>query len=248
MNAVVLKIGGSCLSSIEEARAVTMQIAQRINDGERIVVVVSALKGVTDRLLQEAREKALEPIRLDEHLANGEIESARLIASLLTGIGIPAVVVEPKNGLWPIRTNCKHGDADPLMAECEELVLERVRPLIEVGAVPVVCGFIGVDDEGHITTMGRGGSDATAVIVGNAIRAKEVVLLKDVDGLHTADPKVDPGARQIPHISAEEALELARRGAKVIQPKALRLKHVDVPILVIGNGTGRGTLIVGRVT
>lgn len=248
MRVSVLKVGGSCLSSPAAASEVAERLAERIGGGERLVIVVSALKGVTDRLLEEATVRGItELAALDEHLAQGEIESARLLAEELRGRGVRVACVEPSSSAWPIVTTEVHGDADPLVEETEARVAQGLAPLIEAEVTPVVCGFLGKTREGEITTMGRGGSDATAVLLGRVLRAREVVLLKDVEGVHTSDPKRNSSAKMIKRIHAMEALRLAEKGAKVVQVKALKLKSADVPLLVVGNGSGKGTLIRGAV-
>lgn len=249
MSIAVLKIGGSCLTGEEAVREITSLLAARIRAGEKIVVVVSALKGVTDALVREAQEKGIahDPVMLDACISRGEITSAQLLTEKMRAEGVSVACIEPCAKEWPVITDGVHGDAEPLIPETEERVQQHILPLIERGITPIVCGFVGKTKRGAITTMGRGGSDATAVLLGRALRAKEVVLLKDVDGLHTADPKKNPGAKPIPRMHAAEALRLVEGGAKIIQEKALRLKAADVPLLVIGNGSGIGTIIEGAV-
>jgi aspartate kinase len=242
----VIKIGGSCLSSQDSLGEVSRQLAAAVQSGSRIVIVVSALKGATDALLCEAKALGItDPAMLDAHLAQGEAQSARLLSDALRNAGIPAVAVSPGSDYWPVVTDSRHGDADPLVEETAAGAASYLQPMLEAGVTPVVCGFVGMTRSGEVTTMGRGGSDATAILLGRVLCAGEVVLVKDVDGIYSADPKTHPDAKRLPSLSAREALRLSEGGAKVVQAKALRLKHSEIPLRVVGNGSGRGTLIVG---
>jgi len=248
VDVTVIKIGGSCLASHAELRKVAGRMALRIAAGEKLVLVVSALKGVTDALLREAGERGIRhPADLDAHVAKGEAESAHLLAEELCALGVRAEAVAPGKWSWPVVTDSNHGDANPLIEETAARSEAKLKPLLETGVTPVVCGFVGVDEHGRVTTLGRGGSDATALLLGRVLGATQVVLLKDVDGFYSADPKKDSTARRLPHLTAKEALVLAENGAKVIQPKALQLKAENVPLLVIGSESGVGTLITGCV-
>lgn len=245
---VVVKVGGSCLSSREDLESVADQLAETILSGVRLVVVVSAFRGVTDSLLREAREKGVrEPAELDAHLSKGEADSARLLSAALRARGVHATAIDPGSEFWPVMTDGRHGDANPLVEETRDSARAYLSPMISGGVTPVVCGFVGMCPHGSVTTMGRGGSDATALLLGRVLGACEVVLVKDVDGMYSADPKHSVSARHLPVLSAGEALRMSEAGAKVVQPKALRLKAAEVPLRIVGNGSGRGTLIVGGV-
>lgn len=245
---VIVKVGGSCLRGKDDLSEVAGQLAWAINSGSRLIVVVSALKGVTDSLISEAREKGItSPEELDAYLSKGEANSARLLSAELRALGINAAAVDPSCEFWPIMTDSRHGDANPLIERTRDCARAYLLPMISGGVTPIVCGFVGLSPEGRITTLGRGGSDATALLLGRVLSACEVVLIKDVDGMYPADPKKSRRAVPIPVLSAAEALRLAEQGAKVVQPKALRIKAPEIPLRIVGNGSGTGTLIVGGI-
>jgi aspartate kinase len=245
---VVFKFGGSVLDSDENIK----KAAQRVKDvcarGLGVVVVVSALRGVTDSLLLTARKANpnIPPEMLDEVLSMGERTSARLFAAALKGFGLDAVVVDPDSPYWPIVTDSNHLDANPLYEETKRLVGERLKPLLNEGKVPVVCGFVGKTLDGKITTLGRGGSDTTAVLLGSALRAKEVVLVKDVGKVFSSDPDKVSDAVPLSELDSEEALALSLGGAKFLHYKALRYKVEGVPIYIASlDSEDKGTLIDG---
>ncbi len=222
---VVVKFGGSVLSDELGVAKAAEWIKKLIDQGRRVVVVVSALRGVTDELLRSAQRLNPEasPEMMDEVLAMGERTSARLFALALARHGVESVVVDPGSGLWPVVTDDKHLDANPLLQECRVRVEAGLRRLLQEGKVPVVCGYVGVaKNSGKITTMGRGGSDTTATLLANCLDADEVILVKDVSGVYSADPKSSSGASVIQVISSNELMQLAVSGAKVIHSKALR--------------------------
>ena len=179
---------------------------------EIIEETVSLCRGTT--LLRELTPRAMDAIS-----SAGERLSARLLASALGELGLASVVVEATE---LIVTDGVHGQAEPLMEETRERVAMRLPPLIEEGFVPVVTGFTGASQAGALTTLGRGGSDYSATILGAALDASEVIIWTDVDGVLTADPRLVPEARTLREISYNEAAELAYFGAKVLHPKTLR--------------------------
>ena len=162
-------------------------------------------------LLQE-----LTPRTLDAISSLGERLSAPMVAGALAELGVRS---EPVESTELIVTDSYHGGADPLMDRTRERSEARLRPLLEQGVVPVVTGYIGATEEGVLTTLGRGGSDYSATILGAALGAGEVIIWTDVDGVMTADPRLVPEARTIPEISYREATELAYFGAKVLHPE-----------------------------
>ncbi len=248
MDVSILKIGGSCISSFKDVGDIISKIAKRIIDGEHFVLVVSALKGTTDKLLEEARIKDIaKPEDLDNYLAKGEIESSRLVFEQLLSEGISVALVEPYSESWPIVTDDCYGSANPIISETRERVDQTLVPLINRGVTPIICGFIGKTKDGKLTTLGRGGSDLTAVLLGRVLEAKEVILIKDVDGLYTSDPKKADDARPLSLVSAEEALRMAEQGAKVIQPKALRIKTKELSLRIVGKLSGKGTVVMGCI-
>ena len=231
---VVVKFGGSVLSDERSIERAAKWLKGLRDKGLNPVVVVSALRGVTDELLKTAQRLNPEapPELMDEVLAMGERTSARLFAVALTREGVAALVVDPDSPLWPVITDEKHLDATPILDECRRKASEGLLPEITAGRVPVVCGYIGVSKNGRITTLGRGGSDTTAVLLANCLGAEEVILVKDVGGIHSADPRKTREAEVIETMSASEVLQLTTGGAKVLHAKALRYINDNMRIRV----------------
>jgi len=249
---IVIKYGGSVLEDGAAFRKASEAVKEEHDSGVKVVVVVSALKGVTDRLLAAAEAISPETPRsvIDHIIGLGEEQSVRLMTSALKTIGVDAVEVTPGSPSWPIVTDENYGDAEPVFEECESGAELGVRPLLERGRVPVVCGFVGRSLSGNITTLGRGGSDTTAVILSRCLGANELVLVKDVGGVCSADPKKVEGAKTLEALSAWEANLLASSGAKVLHDKVLRYKPDDLRIRIVSKDdglNGSGTVISGTV-
>jgi len=249
MPIIVVKFGGSVLMNEENVKKAADMIKSEVEKGSRLVIVVSALKGYTDELLDLAKKVAPDASLsyLDEILAMGEKTSARIMSAALTSRGLDSYVIDTESSYWPIITDDKHGDADPLLDETLKAVEEKLIPIIESGKIPVICGFIGKSRANKVTTMGRGGSDTTAVLLGSCLNAKEVVLVKDVGSILSADPSKVEGSVPIDVLDPEEAYILTAGGAKILQAKALRYKEEDLIIRVISlenkSLTSGGTLI-----
>jgi bifunctional aspartokinase / homoserine dehydrogenase 1 len=184
-----------------------------------------------ERLLEgTALLRELTPRTRDALSSLGERLSAPMVAAALAKLGVPS---EPVDATEVIVTDAIHGGAEPRMDLTRAQAGSRLRPLLRKGKVPVVTGFIGATDQGVLTTLGRGGSDYSATILGAALSADEVIIWTDVDGVLTADPRLVPGARTIPEISYREAAELAYFGAKVLHPKTLRaVAHAGIPVWI----------------
>jgi aspartokinase/homoserine dehydrogenase 1 len=283
----VMKFGGTSVGDASCIARVAEIVAQASRVGP-LVVVVSAMSGVTNRLIEAAtcsetgdRERAVELLEilreqhfealkiliqnpetrnlialgieellreaqrlcegtaliheltvrtLDSVSSLGERLSAPLVAGALSERGVRSEAIEA-TGL--IVTDSYHGAAEPLMEPTQIRCEARLRPLLQQGIVPVVTGFIGATAEGVLTTLGRGGSDYSATILGGALDADEVIIWTDVNGVLTADPRLVPGARTIPEISYREAAELAHFGAKVLHPKTLRaVTQSGIPVWI----------------
>jgi len=222
-NRVVVKFGGSVLSDEKNIERAAGWIRSLVEKDVGVLVVVSALRGVTDELLRTAQRLNPDtpPELLDEVLAMGERTSARLFAVALTKVGLDSVVVDPSSELWPVITDDKHLDATPILEECRSRS-EGLINLISSGKVPVVCGYVGLTRSGRITTLGRGGSDTTAVLLGNCVRASEIILVKDVAGVYSTDPKSTSEADVIQVLSSSEILQLTKGGAKILHAKAIK--------------------------
>jgi aspartate kinase len=198
--------------------------AQLAEEIEQIIAAVTGLFRGT-ALLRELTPRAFDAI-----LSTGERLSARLLAQALCQMGLKGVAVDATE---LIVTDNVSGRADPLMAQTRERATARLLPLLEEASLPVVTGFIGATAAGMLTTLGRGGSDYSATILGAALDAKEVIIWTDVEGVLTADPRLVPEARTLREISYNEAAELAYFGAKVLHPKTLRpVAEADIPVWI----------------
>jgi aspartokinase/homoserine dehydrogenase 1 len=198
---------------------------------KRVAVCLSKIFDEGQRLCQgTALLRELTPRALDAISSLGERLSAPIVAGALAELGTPCEAVEATE---LIVTDSDHGGADPLMDRTRERSDARLRPSLDQGLVPVVTGFIGATREGVLTTLGRGGSDYSATILGAALGAREVIIWTDVDGVMTADPRLVPDARTIPEISYREATELAYFGAKVLHPKTLHaVSEAGIPVWI----------------
>lgn len=252
-NILVVKFGGSCLSTPNSIREAAEKVAKEVAKGRRVVVVVSALSGVTDQYLNLAKEASQEKFskaELDEFLSMGERSAVRLMSLTLNSNGIKAVGLDPSSDSWPILTDSNFGNAEVDLGKTRELVGRNLLPLLEEGYTLVVPGFIGLSPEGKVTTLGRGGSDITAVLLGNCLEAGEVVFVKDVGGVLSADPKKVSSPQKIDSLMVGEAYSLAVAGAKVIQPKALLYKKELTVLRVVGFDApdlSGGTVITGEL-
>jgi len=222
-------------------------IQECLPDGPRRHVLSDEIETLLDWLTQLCRSihilGELTPRGRDAVAALGERISVRLVAAAMREMGLPTEVVEATQ---LIVTDDHFGHASPLMPRTCEQTRQRLQPLLEEGVVPVVTGFIGATEEGVITTLGRGGSDYSAAIIGRCLEAEEIWIWTDVDGVMTADPRLVPEARTLPRISYAEAAELSHFGAKVLHPKTiLPAVEVGIPIRVKNtfNPTHPGTVI-----
>ncbi|MBN1682961.1 hypothetical protein JW865_05360 [Candidatus Bathyarchaeota archaeon] len=252
MKLIVVKYGGSVLDSGLAIKQAALTIKQELNKGTQIVVVASAIKGVTDQLLAAASTISENtPLEVIDHIIGlGEEQSVRLLSSALKSIGVDALEVTPSSPSWPIISDEKFGDAEPLIDECKTSVNLGLKPLIKRGKTPVVCGFIGRSIKGKITTLGRGGSDTTAVILASCLNADELVLVKDVGSIYSADPKIVEKAKPLKELSAWEAELIASTGAKILHEKVLKYKLEDLSIRIISkdqNLSDEGTIIKGTI-
>ncbi len=250
---IVVKWGGSCLSNPESILLAAKKILGEVKRKRKVIVVVSALLGVTDQLLSYTTKSMSDSVLkedLDEILSMGERTSARIMASSLKSLGMKAVEIDPTSNLWPIFTDSKFGNANIKMKETKDAVNKRIIPLLLEDKIPVIGGFVGLSPEGKITTLGRGGSDLTAVVLGNCIDAEEVIFVKDVEGVFSGDPKKISDTQKIESLDIDAAYSLVAAGAKIIQPKALIYKKDNMILRVVGFGASSlsgGTIITGEL-
>jgi aspartate kinase len=240
MSLVVQKYGGTSVADAQRLQAVAQRIAARRAQGDDLVVVVSAMGDTTDRLLvMDEQLSAVQYAReLDLLLSTGEVVSCTLLAMALKALGVPAIALTGAQA--GIGTDRRYGRARILRVDPS-----RILSHLQAGRVPVVAGFQGITDEMDITTLGRGGSDTTAVALAAALGAHRCEIYTDVEGIYTADPRLVPEARKLTRISYEEMLELASQGARVMHPRAVELGWAyKVPIYVASSFTeAPGTLI-----
>ncbi len=241
MALIVQKYGGTSVADLDRIRIVADRVRRTHAAGHQVAVVVSAMAGETNRLLALARGAAPEPDERETDViaATGEQVTAALTAIVLKGIGVPA-----RSFLGHqirIETDRAYG-----RARIQRIDAERMRETFAAGAVAVVAGFQGVDPDGSITTLGRGGSDTSAVALAAALEADVCEIYTDVDGVYTSDPRVVPQARKLDRISYDEMLELASLGAKVLQIRSVQFaKRYHVPVHVRSSfNESEGTWVV----
>ena len=237
MSLIVHKYGGTSMGSTERIRNVAKRVAKWARAGHQMVVVPSAMSGETNRLLGLAKELAPTHTdtqydrELDMLAATGEQASSALLAIALQAEGMQSVSYAG----WqvPILTNRAF-----TKARIESIDDKRVRAELDAGRVVIITGFQGMDDDGNITTLGRGGSDTSAVAVAAALKAKECLIYTDVDGVYTTDPRVVPEARRLQTVSFEEMLEMASLGSKVLQIRSVEFAgKYKVPLRVLSSFT-----------
>jgi aspartate kinase len=216
MSRIVQKYGGTSVGDVDRIRNVAERIKSARAEGHEIVVVLSARAGVTNELIARAKSLCPDPSEreMDQLLVIGEQESIALMAMALHGISVPAVsYTGAQAGIFTDKVHTK--------AKIKMVNPKPVMRDLAAGRVVIVAGFQGIDEEGQITTLGRGGSDLTAVALAAAIKADRCEIYTDVDGVYTADPRVVKSARKLPEISYDEMLELASAGSKVMQSRSV---------------------------
>ncbi|MEY4864074.1 MAG: hypothetical protein RLZ51_2169 [Pseudomonadota bacterium] len=216
MALIVHKYGGTSMGSVERIQNVARRVAKWHRAGHQMVVVPSAMSGETNRLIGLATQIQAQPDprELDMIASTGEQVSVGLLAMALKAIGVDAISYAG----WqvPVRT-----DSAYTKARIESIDDARVRADLDAGRVVIITGFQGIDSKGSITTLGRGGSDTSAVAVAAALKAEECLIYTDVDGVYTTDPRIVPEARRLPRITFEEMLEMASLGSKVLQIRSV---------------------------
>ena len=240
MTLVVQKYGGTSVGSIDRIRAVAERVAKTKAAGTDVVVVVSAMAGETDRYLKLANQLTDNPSdrEVDLLLSSGERVASALLALALQDQGFKAQAFTGRQ--VGIITDSSH-----TKARIERITADRVKDAIESGTIPVVAGFQGINEKSDVTTLGRGGSDLTAVALAAALKADSCDIYTDVDGVYTTDPTIVPDARRIEKISYEEMLEMASLGARVLQTRSVEIAaRFNVPVRVLSSfSDGPGTLV-----
>ncbi|HEY7749339.1 MAG TPA: aspartate kinase [Aestuariivirgaceae bacterium] len=251
MSRLVMKFGGTSVKDVERIRNVARHVEREVKAGHQVAVVVSAMAGTTDQLIGWARDAAQvhDAREHDSIVASGEQITSGLLAIILQDMGIPARSWQG----WqiPVKTDGVHG-----AARIQDIDATELAKRLDQGQVAVIAGFQGVGPDRRITTLGRGGSDTSAVAVAAAIGAR-CDIYTDVDGVYTTDPRIEAKARKVPRITYEEMLEMASAGAKVLQSRSVELALVygvplqvrssfeppDSPYQNGADGTGPGTLV-----
>ena len=240
MALIVQKYGGTSVGSIEKIGNVADKVCARVSKGDRVVVAVSAMSGETNRLIALAEEMSVHPRprEMDVLISTGEQVTIALLTMALHDRGCDAKSYTGSQ--IRMLTDSAHGKA-----RIREIQCDAVHRDLEKGRVVVVAGFQGVDEHGNITTLGRGGSDTTAVAMAAALKADECQIYTDVDGVYTTDPRIEPNARRLDKITFEEMLEMASLGSKVLQIRAVEFAgKYNVPLRVLSSfEEGEGTLI-----
>ena len=249
MSTIVQKYGGTSMGSTDRIKNVAHRVAKWHRAGHRMVVVVSAMSGETNRLIALAKEimPNPDPRELDVIASTGEQVSIGLLAMALKAIGIEAVSY---NGTQV----GMHTDSAYTKARIESIDAGPIKSALDAGKVVIVAGFQGQDSEGNVTTLGRGGSDTSAVALAVALHADECLIYTDVDGVYTTDPRIEPKARRLRVVSSEEMLELASLGSKVLQTRSVEfadkykmqirvLSSLTDPDMPLSEEENSGTLI-----
>lgn len=240
MAVYVYKFGGTSVGTIERIKAVAEKVKKVRDAGDQIVVVVSAMSGETNRLIDLAKQMQPQPNprELDALISTGEQVTTALLSMALEEIGCPACSYT--GGQVKILTDSIH-----TKARIRKIDDSRIRADLDAGKVVVVAGFQGIDEDGNITTLGRGGSDTTGVALAAALKADECHIYTDVDGVYTTDPRIEPKARRLEQITFEEMLEMASLGSKVLQIRSVEFAgKYNVKLRVLSSFTeGNGTLI-----
>ncbi len=241
MALIVQKYGGTSVGNIERIKAVAKRVAESKDKGYQVVVVVSAMSGETDRLINLAHQITQDPDEreIDMLISTGERVTIALLAMALQALGCKASSFTGRQ--VGIITDSAH-----TKARIERITAERIYQALEEGVIPIVAGFQGIDEKSDVTTLGRGGSDTTAVALAAALKADFCDIYTDVDGVYTADPNIVSNAQRLDKISYEEMLEMASLGAKVLQLRSVEFAaKYNVPVRVVSSfNNNPGTLIV----
>ena len=251
MDLLVAKFGGTSVGNGSRIKKAAQSVVNEYMKGNQIVVVVSAVNKSTDDLIglsDEAVGEGLTDRQRAEIVAMGELTSARLFSAAVESLGVKSEYIDPYNDLWPVIT-----DSDPLEAKIDfkstDVKMQGIKTLLNQGIIPVICGFLGKGPRGEITTLGRGGSDVSAFLIGHCLDASEVIIVTDVEGVMSTDPNKIESAKLLDEITVEEMRDLATHGAQVLHPRALTYKDPVISAKIInfdhGDLSSKGTRIIG---
>ena len=251
MDLIVAKFGGTSVGDGSRIKKAAQSVVNEHMKGNQVVVVVSAVNKTTDELIglsDEAVGTSLTDKQKAEIMAMGELTSVRLFSATIESLGVKSEYIDPYHELWPIVTDSNSLEAS-IDFNTTTKKAEGIKNLVNQGIIPVVCGFLGQGPSGEVTTLGRGGSDITAFLLGHCLDANEVVIVTDVEGVMSTDPNKIEGAQLLDEISVEEMRDLATHGAQVLHPHALKYKDPSISAKIInfahGDLSSKGTRIVG---
>ena len=251
MDLIVAKFGGTSVGNGSRIKKAAQTVVNEYMKGNQVVVVVSAVNKTTDELIglsDEAIGSSLTDKQKAEIMAMGELTSVRLFSATIEALGVKSEYIDPYNELWPIVTDSHSLEANIDFNTTKKKV-DGIKNLVNQGIIPVVCGFLGQSPSGEVTTLGRGGSDITAFLLGHCLDANEVVIVTDVEGVMSTDPNKIEEAVLLEQISVEEMRDLATHGAQVLHPHALKYKDPSISAKIINFAHGdlsvKGTRIVG---
>ncbi|MEE0024491.1 aspartate kinase [Methanobrevibacter sp.] len=251
MDLIVAKFGGTSVGDGSRIKKAAQSVVNEYMKGNQVVVVVSAVNKTTDELIDLSNDAIggnLTDRQKAEIMAMGELTSARLFSATIESLGVKSQFIDPYNDLWPIMT-----DSNALEAKIDFATtskgFEGIEELLNQGIIPVVCGFLGKGPSGEITTLGRGGSDISAFLIGHCLDAHEVIIVTDVEGVMSTDPNKIEEAELLDEITVEEMWDLATHGAQVLHPHALKYKDPLISAKIINFAHGdlsvKGTRITG---
>ena len=251
MDLIVAKFGGTSIGDGSRIKKAAQSVVNEYMKGKQVVVVVSAVNKTTDDLIglsNEAIGSNLTDNQKAEIMAMGELTSSRLFSATVESLGVKSQFIDPYNELWPIMTDSNALEAKIDFATTNKM-FKGIEELLNQGIIPVICGFLGKGPSGEITTLGRGGSDVSAFLIGHCLDANEVIIVTDVEGVMSTDPNKIEEAELLDEISVEEMWDLATHGAQVLHPHALKYKDPLISAKIINFAYGdlsvKGTRITG---
>lgn len=251
MEIIIAKFGGTSIGNGEKIRKAAQSVVNEHMKGNKVVVVVSAINKTTDDLIKiigDSMQSNVTDKQMAEILSMGEMTSVRVFSSVIESLGVKSEYIDPFNEKWPLITDSNLLEAK-INFEASELNSKDLMKILDQGIIPVVCGFLGKDENGEITTLGRGGSDITAFLLGHCLNVDEVIIVTDVKGVMSTDPNKIQAAKKLDKISVEEMRDLATHGAQVLHPHALKYKDPTISAKIIsyenGDLSNPGTKIVG---
>ena len=251
MDLVVVKFGGTSVGDGSKIKKAAQSVVNEYMKGKQVVVVVSAVNKTTDELIDLSNDAIggnMTDRQKAEIMAMGELTSARLFSATVESLGVKSQFIDPYNDLWPIMTDSNSLEAKIDFATTNN-EFKGIEELLNQGIIPIFCGFLGKGPSGEITTLGRGGSDISAFLIGHCLGANEVIIVTDVDGVMSTDPNKIEEAELLDEITVEEMWDLATHGAQVLHPHALKYKDPLISAKIINFNHGdlsvKGTRITG---